>query len=152
MRAYLRSFLNWESFWQMIRLGIVGTLNTIVYFVLLNVFLGVTDLTPVWSVTAAFALATFVSYVLNRRWTFRLDAARGSAGETVSFFAVSLASWGVTVALVKLAEWWLGDLSTLEVNLVNLVAAAFIVLPKFALYRDMVFRKSLEQAGKRPAA
>jgi hypothetical protein len=37
-------------------------------------------------------------------------------------------------------------LSNLEFILAQLVAAGIIVIPKFAAYRDVVFRRSLEDA------
>jgi len=145
VKDYLRSFLNRESAGQFMRLAVIGGLNTVVYFILLNVFRFAVGLSSFWSVTWGFILATAMSYVLNRRWTFRLKEGSGSIRETVWFYAINLAAWGTTVAVVKVAEWIFGDLGPLELNLANIVATGFILLPKFAGYRDLVFGKALRK-------
>ena len=123
----------------------IGGFNTIVYFILLNVFLS--PFGRFWAVTAAFALATSLSYVLNRRWSFQIaDGAVGSAKESASFFVVNLAAWGVTVLITELAHALMGPLTRLEVNLASIVATGIIVFPKFAAYRDVVFKKSLNDS------
>lgn len=114
---------------------------------LLNVFL--IPLGRFWAVTAAFVLATAMSYVLNRRWSFQIaDGSVGSARESASFFVVNLAAWGVTVIILEVANGIWGPLSRVEVNLAAVVAAGLIVLPKFAAYRDVVFKKSLTAADE----
>lgn len=143
MRAYLRSLVTREAMGQFLRLGVIGGLNTLVYFVLLNVFFSVARFTDFWSVTTAFVFATGLSYVLNRRWTFQIRDGRGSMRETAAFYAVNLAAWGATIGLVELAEMMFGSSTALQLNLASLLATALILIPKFASYRDLVFRKAL---------
>jgi putative flippase GtrA len=143
MRTYLRSFLTKEAFGQFIRLSLIGGLNTLVYFLLLNVFRWVVHVSAFWSVTFAFALATAMSYVLNRRWTFKLKDGRLSVRETAWFYLVNVIAWALTVAIVKLAESMLGELGPLALNAANIVATLIILIPKFAGYRDVVFGEAL---------
>ncbi|MDH3261091.1 MAG: GtrA family protein [Acidimicrobiia bacterium] len=146
MRSYLRSLVTREAMGQFLRLGLIGGLNTIVYFVLLNVLFSLVGLSAFWSVTWAFVLATALSYVLNRRWTFQIKEGRGSLRETVVFYVVNLAAWGATVGMVELAEKVFGTSTALQINLASLVATAIILIPKFASYRDLVFKKALGEA------
>lgn len=146
MKAYLRSLVTREALGQFLRLGVIGGLNTVVYFVLLNVLFSVVKLSDFWSVTWAFALATGLSYVLNRRWTFQIKEGRGSLRETLSFYAVNLAAWAATVGLVELAESVFGRSTALQLNIASLAATAIVLIPKFASYRDLVFRKALGDA------
>ncbi len=141
---YIRSFLNRESAGQFIRLSFIGGLNTIVDFTLFNVFRGVMHISRFWSITFAFTLATGLSYVLNRRWTFRLKSTRGSARETIWFYVINLAAWGVTVAIVDGAAAIFGDLTLLQENLAKVVATGFILIPKFIGYRDGVFGRAIK--------
>jgi len=145
VKDYLRSFLTREAAGQFFRLALIGGLNTLVYFALLNTFRWWINLSSFWSVSWAFALATAMSYVLNRRWTFKIKEGRGSVRETAWFYAVNLAAWGVTVAVVKIAERLFGELGPLGLNAANIVATAFILIPKFASYRDLVFGKALRK-------
>jgi len=145
VKRYLRSFLTREAAGQFFRLALIGGLNTLVYFALLNTFRWAVHLSSFWSVTWAFALATAMSYVLNRRWTFKIKHGRGSVRETFWFYVVNLAAWGATVAVVKIAERIYGDLGPLGLNGANIVATGFILIPKFASYRDLVFGKALRK-------
>lgn len=145
MRSYLRSLVTREALGQFLRLGLIGGLNTIVYFVLLNVLFSLVGLSDFWSVTWAFVLATGLSYVLNRRWTFQIKEGKGSLRESLVFYAVNLTAWAATVGVVELAEKIFGTSTALQVNLASLVATAIILIPKFASYRDLVFKKALTQ-------
>jgi putative flippase GtrA len=147
VKSYLRSFLTREAAGQFLRLSVIGGLNTIAYFALLNVFRWSVRLSSFWSITLAFTLATAMSYVLNRRWTFKITEGRGSIRETAWFYIVNLAAWGSTVVVVKAAEHIFGELGPFAFNAANVVATAFILIPKFASYRDVVFGKALRQKG-----
>jgi putative flippase GtrA len=138
----IRSFAAGESGRQVARLAVIGVLNTINFFLLMNLlrFAGV-GLIP--AVTIAFAAATFVSYVLNRRWTFGLEENAGSATETAKFYLVNIGAWAVTVAVISATDWLFGPLNRVGENLASLAAAALTLLPKFVSYRDIVFGKAL---------
>ncbi len=143
MRNYLRSFLTREALGQFIRLGLIGGLNTIVYFAVFNICRFGLGLNTVWSVTWGFAVATGLSYLLNRRWTFRIRTGWGSWSESGSFYVVNGIAYVVTVAIVAGAERLLPGMGGLGLNLANVAATLVILVPKFAAYRDVVFRASL---------
>ena len=63
--------------------------------------------------------------------------------ESLVFYAVNLAAWAATVGLVELAERIFGTSTALQINLASLAATAIILIPKFASYRDLVFKKAL---------
>lgn len=156
MIAYLKTFLNREGGRQLVKLALIGFVNTVVYFAMLNLLRSL-SVPLFWRVTLSFAVATLVSYLLNRRWTFQLKGGLGPLRETLAFFAVNVVAWGITVAIVLAADAWFGPLSRLSENLVNLAAGVLILLPKLASYRDVVFRRSLRpgagpgSAGAAPA-
>ncbi len=149
MKSYLKTFLTLEAAGQFAKLSVIGVVNTIVYFSLLNV-LRTLDVPLLSRTTISFASATLVSYFLNRRWTFRIRRGFASMPETLKFFAINAASWAVTAAIVLFADRNWGPLSRLEENLANVVATGFILLPKFASYRDVVFRPALRREGRDP--
>ncbi len=148
MKQYLESFLNRESLDQFVKVGVVGVINTLVSFALLNLFLRWFG--SVLSTSLAFAITTFVSYLLNRMWTFELRDGKVSGRETVQFYMVNAAAWAGTVGAVWLAETLFGPLSRLAVNGVYLFATIVILLPKFASYRDIVFGKALAEEAAEP--
>lgn len=144
MIRYLRSFLDRKSFGQMAKVGVIGVLNTVSTLVLLNVF-QLFGWTPLWSVTWAFAITTFASYVLNRIWTFALEGSV-SGKETAAFYAVNIAAWAATASGMWAADRLFGPLGQLQANLVYLAIGFLILLPKLASYRDVVFTAALRAA------
>lgn len=149
MKSYLKSFLTWEAAGQFVKLSVIGLVNTAVYFTLINAFRTL-DIPLLTRTTLAFAIATLVAYFLNRRWTFKIRHGWGSVIETAKFFMINAAAWAVTAAIVVFADRTWGPLSRLEENAANVFAAALILLPKFASYRDLVFRSALRKDGRDP--
>jgi putative flippase GtrA len=148
---YLRSFANRKTLGQVVRVGLIGGFNTLVYYIILNIVFGAVG--PFWAATVAFILATALSYYLNRRWSFQIDdGSVGSASETVKFFVVNLVALGVTLGVLWLADIVWGPLDRFETNVASVVATALIILPKFAAYRDVVFKGSLSTMDAASAA
>lgn len=141
MKNYLLTFLNKESASQFTRLAVIGGFNTVVDFALFNVFLSM-RLPASVALAIAFILATGLSYFLNRRWTFRITGT-GSWSESSSFYLVNLGALLVSEVMVIGAERLFPDISRLGYNIAKVAATAMILFPKFAAYRDVVFRRSL---------
>lgn len=150
MRRYLASFMTKEAFRQFIKVGLVGVANTIVSFALFNLFLWM----GWWSVAAvsvAFAITTFMSYLLNRVWAFEIKDGKVSSSETVRFYLINVAAWAGTAGTMWLAEALIGPLSTIAANVVYLITSVVILVPKFASYRDIVFGKAIDEQENSPA-
>lgn len=144
MKKYLGSFANRESFVQAIKIGLVGVINTVASLILFNVFLAL-GLTWFPSFTISFVLTTFMSHVINRRWTFALKDGNVSGSETVRFFAINIAAYLASALIVWIIDSLLGPLSTLGYNAALIFAAGVLILPKLAGYRDVVFSRALEE-------
>jgi len=155
VRNYLRSFANSESMVQVVKVGVIGVLNTVVSLLLFRVLLVLFggeaertdgfDLSVFLATTIAFALTTLMSYMLNRRWTFQLDQATGGSGETAKFFAINGLALAVTNVIVSGTNAIWGPLSDNGLTIAYVAAAVLIILPKFAGYRDVVFRKAIDR-------
>jgi len=150
MKRYLSTFLTREAFGQFMKVGLVGIANTIVSFSLFNLFLWI-GWGPVLAVSVAFALTTFMSYLLNRIWTFELKDGKVSGRETLHFYLVNLAAWAGTAGAMWAAEAFFGPLSKIAANVVYLVTSIVILLPKFASYRDIVFGRAIKSRDKESA-
>jgi len=151
VKKYLKTFANKESMNQAVKVGIVGVFNTFVSFSLFNVFRSM-GVSPQWALALSFALTTFMSYLINRRWTFSLKDGRVSGRETASFFGVNVVAYGVSAGIMAIAQIWFGPLTRLGENFVLIIAAGLLILPKLAGYRDIVFGRALdEQAEPIPA-
>ena len=143
MKHYLKSFMNREAANQITMVAIIGVVNTVVDFGVFNVLRQQLSMSRFWSITIAFTIATVVSYLLNRRYTFRLHDGKVYVREAVQFYAINVIAWGVTLGVVELAEALFGDLTVLGENLAKGAAVVIILLPKFAAYRDVVFGRAL---------
>jgi putative flippase GtrA len=154
VRTYFKTLVTPTALRQLIKVALVGVVNTIVSFTLFNIFLTVLGGTKTvdegfnweqfWSILLAFMLATFLCYALNRRWTFQLNEAGNARRETVHFFAINIVAWALTQIIVGGADWLWGPLTRTEQNVAYLAASGMIIVPKFAGYRDIVFRKALD--------
>lgn len=148
MKNYLKTFMNRESLRQFFRLGMVGGMNTVVDFGIFNVLLFLLPderWEPSVAVTISYIAATAFSYVLNRRWTFELDGTWGSSRETGAFYIVNTIALAATLAIVEGAQVLWGPLTVLQLNLAKFAAVIVILFPKYAGYRDLVFRRSIEK-------
>ncbi len=153
MKRYLKSFANSESLIQVIKVGLIGVVNTVVSIGLFRVLLIVLggeaertagfDLQVFLATTIAFVLTTLMSYMLNRRWTFQLAEATGGGGETARFFAINGLALAVTWLVVNGANAVWGPLSDNQLTIAYVAAAGLIILPKFAGYRDVVFKRAM---------
>ncbi len=150
MKRYLSTFLTREAFGQFVKVGFVGVANTIVSFALFNIFLWM-GWWSVLAVSVAFALTTFMSYLLNRFWTFQLKDGKVSGKETLHFYLVNLAAWAGTAGTMWIAEVFFGPLSKIAANGVYLVTSLLILIPKFASYRDLVFGKAIKDRERTDA-
>ena len=150
VRAYLRTLTTRTAGRQIVRLAVIGVLNTVNFLIFFNLLRNVSVARDV-AVTIAFAAATFISYVLNRRWTFGLSDSAGNAGETAKFYVVNVVAWAVTVGVINLADIWFGPLSRLGENIASLAAGVLVLIPKLASYRDIVFRKALRRESRTEA-
>lgn len=142
MKNYLKSLVTGEGLTQLVKVGVIGVFNTIVHFGILNVLFAVVGLSGSWSTGIAFVVATMGSYFLNRHWTFAIKHGHGLVRESVMFFGVNLVSLAVTLVVVELTDRWFGPLDTLLLNVANLAAVGVVLIPKFASYRDLVFKRS----------
>ncbi|MEZ5176540.1 MAG: GtrA family protein [Acidimicrobiia bacterium] len=142
MKQYLGSFANRESFVQAVKIGLVGVFNTVVSLGLFNVFL-VVGLGWFPAFSLAFAITTFLSYLINRRWTFALKDGKVSGHETAKFFGINIAAYLASSLIVWVADSLFGPLSTLGYNAALIFAAVVLILPKLASYRDVVFSHAL---------
>ena len=148
MRKYLKTFMNRESLKQFVRLGVVGGFNTVVDFGIFNLLLFLLP-DERWeaslAVTISYIAATAFSYIFNRRWTFELDGSWESSRETGAFYVVNTLALVATLAIVEGAQVLWGPLTVLQLNIAKFSAVILILFPKYAGYRDLVFRPSIEK-------
>jgi putative flippase GtrA len=91
------------------------------------------------SVTVATIVATVVTFLGNRHWTFRHRAGKGTAHESVVFFVLNGVGLLMQYACIGLVQDALGLQGKLWFNAANLLGTAFGTLFRFWSYRKWVW-------------
>ncbi len=131
---------------QFIRFSIIGVINAIVDFSVLNLLIRVV----LWPILAAntisFSSAVVFSYFLNKYWTFR-DYKPLHMKQFPLFVVISLVGLGLSDVLMHFGtSLLLGnpylDLSFVwSYNLAKVVSAGIVLLWNFVAYKIIVFKK-----------
>ncbi|MFG2037410.1 GtrA family protein [Dactylosporangium sp. NPDC048998] len=126
---------------ELFRFAAVGGVNTIIDFALVNALLFIG---PLKAKIVSAVVATTVSYVLNRQWTYQ-DRDRSSVRrEYVLFFALNGVGLLLQEAVLAVAKYGLhfsesnpGD--RLAFNIANAAGIALAMIFRFWAYRTFVF-------------
>jgi putative flippase GtrA len=97
------------------------------------------------AITAATVLATVVTFIGNRYWTYRSRPRMGTARESVLFFVLN----GVGILILYASIWIIQDgmglSSKVWYNVANLLGIAIGTCFRFFAYRRWVWRAPLEE-------
>jgi putative flippase GtrA len=123
-----------EVILQFIRFNFVGIVNTALAYAVYAalVFIG---LNHFGALAADYAVGIVLSFVLNKRLTFRITG-RASIG----MFARMVGSYVLLLALNTLMLWALVDKGGVNTYLGQVIALAVVVILSFAVQRLVVFR------------
>lgn len=126
---------------QFVKFGLVGVINTITSA---SVYLAATrlaDIHPLVANAMAFVVAVTVSFILNKRWTFRnIDTAY--TRQYSQFFLVSAAGFGWSEILIWFIHVRLGYSDLLAFGLAVLI----VMFWNFGMNRAWTFRNRLPPA------
>ena len=131
-----------------VRFGLTGVTTTLVYFFLTNAFVLLLRMAPVAASVCAYLLSIGISYLLQSRFTFRVNS--DSVDQVVRFVVTSLAglaaSWCVMAFTVVVLDW--------PYLIGTLLVCALVPAMNFLVFRGWVFavrdgRSSNIAAGER---
>jgi putative flippase GtrA len=129
---------------EMAKFGVVGGIGFIVSLIgadLLRYDLGVGKYK---AVTAATLLATVVTFIGNRYWTYRNRPRTGTARESVMFFVMNGVGLLIQYACIALVVDGLGKDTQIWYNLANLAGIMLGTIFRFFSYRKWVWKAPLE--------
>lgn len=127
---------------------VVGGFCFVLDFVLANVFHFGLGLGPTTSKALSTIIATAVSYVGNRLWSFaaRTEGNEVKHGRDVSLYAgINAIGLVITLIPVDVSHYLLGQTSGLAFNLSSVLGTAVATVFRFTAYRRWVFRQSAEE-------
>ena len=103
----LLTLLTSSSLHLVVRFGVTGVTTTLVYFVLTNAFVLSSMMPPVLSSVCAYVISVAISYVMQSRFTFRVNGF--SLDQFARFIVMSLAglvvSWCAMALTVDVLHW-----------------------------------------------
>ena len=130
----------YEQFRHLIHEGfkflVIGALGTVVTFGVAN---GLHGIGPYKAITIATVLATVVTYLGNRYWTFRNRQGQGTTRESIIFFVLN----GIGLLIFYGCIWLIKDAAGLKTqlwyNFALVVGTGFGMLFRFWSYRKWVW-------------
>jgi putative flippase GtrA len=130
---------------EMTKFAVIGAINTAVDIAILNALLWIG---PLKAKIVSTVVATTLSYLMNRRWTFASRQRGKVHREYLLFFGLNAIGWIIQMAPIGFAKYGLGfSEESLELadwiafNLANLIGTFFGMLFRFWSYRTFVFKK-----------
>ena len=112
----------------------VGAIGTLVQYVVLIGFAQITDISPVLTSAAGYVLGTFVSYILNYRYTFR--STKNHREAMTKFMAAALVGLILNTFIMAAAT----EYFTLHYLLAQLLATGLVLIWNFPVNLWWTFR------------
>ena len=129
------------------KFGVIGGIAFVVTFVGTGLLNKKAGLGIVTSSTIATIVATFVSYVGNRYWTFRARERGGVSRETILFFALNGVGLAIQETFVAFNKYVLGFRGDVSNYTALVIGVAFATVFRFWAYRKWVWGPPLAAAS-----
>lgn len=134
---------------QFIKFFVVGTINTAIDFLVLNLEMGLTGITSGPSMfllnSISFSVATTNSFFMNKKWTFEDKGDQKEGVKFSQFLIVSVIgitiNGGVVYAITSFVNPLFGMSPQLWANIAKLFATAISLVWNFLGYKFIVFKK-----------
>jgi len=141
--ARLLSGGRWLLIGELAKFGIVGVLAVLIAGVGTNVLHFQAGVGPLTSNVIATIVATAVSYVGNRYWTFR-DRQRTNVGrEGIVFFVLNGVGLAIQLACLGLCTYVLGLHDRLSYNIFLVIGIGLATVFRYGAYKKWVWRAQL---------
>ena len=124
-----------KSFFQLIKFGMVGVMNTLVDFIVYQVLVYF-GLHYAAAQCISYSCGLLNSYFFNSRWTFK-ETKKYTKQEFARFILVNLISLGISVLLLRLCYEVLGITSDL---VAKLIVTALVMVINFIGNKLFVFK------------
>lgn len=136
-------------FLQFGKFALVGFLNTVIDFGILNALIATTGIVAGVGIAVlnviAFSVALTNSFFWNRLWVFEDRQDRGNVGEFFQFMIVSMVAVAINTAIVYITSTVITAPFGLDqitwINLGKIIATVFSMVWNFVGYKFFVFKK-----------
>lgn len=121
---------------ELTKFGIIGVVNTLIDFVVLNAFLFIG---PLKAKVISTVVSATTSYFMNRHWTFRHRSRSGLRREYGLFFVFNGIGLAIALTVLGITRYGLGLEGRVAINVANLVGLVLGTVFRFWSYRRWVF-------------
>ena len=130
-------------FKQIGKFAVVGVLNTVLDFAVLNILISTTGISEglyaVMFAGIAFITAVINSYYWNKYWTF--DSSSRAGKQFIQFFVVSLVGFGLNISVFSLIVDFIGSGGATWANIGKLAGTIVTLTWNFLGYKFIVFKR-----------
>lgn len=136
---------------EIAKFGTVGAVAFVIDMGLFNLlaFDGMPlDHKPTTAKVISALVATVVSWILNRSWTFSSSATSSRGREFIVFALVNLAGIAVAAAVLWITVYLMGLDSVLAKNAASVVGIGLGTVVRYFGYKLLVFRSPVSPAGR----
>jgi putative flippase GtrA len=139
----------WQKFLhEAFKFGIVGALNTVVNFAVLNaLILTVFPSGQLKANVIATVIATTASYFMNRHWTYGDRPKSALRREYALFFLMNGAGLAIELGVLGMTKYGLGMESLVAINAAKLLGLVLGTVFRFWAYRTFVFKPATAAAA-----
>jgi putative flippase GtrA len=137
---------------ELIKFGIVGGIGTVVDLGGAAVLHGKYHVEPLAAKAISTSLATVVTYLGSRFWTFKHRENQELKREAVLFIVLNLVGLAIAEVVVGLVTYGLSLHGQLEYNAASFVGTGFGTIFRYFAYRKWVFLAPGERADAKTAA
>jgi putative flippase GtrA len=124
---------------EVAKFGVVGLIGFVVQLGVQNGLHSGAGIGPIIALVIGYVIATMVTFVGNRYWTFKHRKGKGLRHETIVFVLFNLVGIVIQVGIVDLAYNELGYKSGLAYNLATIIGIGLATLFRLFAYRKFVF-------------
>jgi len=124
---------------ELIKFGLIGAIAAVVDLGTAGYLQGAHVVGPLSAKAISTALATIVSYLGNRYWTFRHRDNHAPLRQWVVFIALNLVGLAIALAVIAFTYYTLGYHGSLAYNAAQLVGTGLATVFRYWSYKKWVF-------------
>ena len=122
---------------EVAKFGVVGAMGFVVQLGVQNVLF--TKAGPLTALVIGYAVATVVTFVGNRYWTFRHRKGKGIAHESALFVMLNVIGIFIQIGVVALVVHGMGFSDRLSYNIATIIGIGIGTMFRLYTYRRFVF-------------
>ena len=132
---------------EVAKFGVVGGIGFVVQLSVQNALHSGAGVGAITSVVIGYIVATVVTFIGNRHWTFKHRKGKGLRHETITFVLLNVVGIVIQVGIVDIAYYGMGYKDGLSYNLATIIGIGLATLFRLYAYRKFVFNDHQGNGG-----